>query len=182
MSEPLGATRVKAPAKLARLWAPHPRPLVPQRSARDGEIPSAALKLGRVAVGAGWAVSAFYALGWRASTAGVPTGELRASVLLRMKRGDERAVALWGTLWPIPDGVAVPDLPPLDLPRDGHVNVLRVLLAGQDVPRAAPPDVTVKWSYELGAYWTRQSPPLGGEGRSGWWSAMELRTALLASA
>lgn len=185
MSEPLGATRVKAPAKLARARVPHPAPLVGQRPARVSEIPPAAVRFGKAAVTAQWRVEAFYALGWSVDTGGLPTGKLRASVLLRMNRGAERASALWATPWPIPDGVTPPGLPPPILPADGHVNVVRVLRASLATPPAPPVDVTVKWAFEIGVYWVRPAPPLGvsgGEGRSGWWSMTQLREAVLAPA
>lgn len=174
MSEPLGATRVKAPVKLARSWAPHPPPLVPRRPAMPSEIPLAASRFLRTAMAAQWHAVAFYALGWGVDTSGVVTGKLKASVLVRGRRGEERFTALWSTAWPVPGGVVIPELPPLALPRDGHVNVLHVLLAGQEQPRPAAATVTVKWAYDLGAYWWRGSPPLaGGPGWQGYRELLE---------
>lgn len=166
---------------------PHPEPLVRARPARDSEIPAAAQRFGRAAVAAGWRVEAFYALGWGVSTGGKLTGKLRASVLLRMSRGDERASALWSTPWPIPDGVEIPEPPARVLTQADHVVLNRCfgsfarMMAPYLQERVEPVGVEVKWSYELGVYWVRPAPPLGvigGEGKSGWWSAAELRKAM----
>lgn len=178
MSEPLGAVRVSSATRVDRVWAPHPAPVVAQRPAFPSEIPAAAMRFGRVAMASQWSVSAFYALGWGLDSRGRLTQRLRASVLLRMRRGDERAIGLWATPWPIPEGLAVPELPPLDLPRDGHVNVLRVLLAGQAEPPKPPEDVVVKWAFDTGCHWIRPAAPLvigTGAGRNGWLRATELR-------
>lgn len=180
------AGKDKADTTGAKVLMPHPPPLVPQRPAMPGELPAAALRLVKAAVAAQWSVAAFYAVGWCVDTGGHVTGKLKASVLLRLRRGEERACAVWSTPWPAPAGVEPPGLhtPPeiaSHLPRShatarlGHLRELRL------APLRAP--VTVKWAYDLGAYWVRGRSPLAprlGTGTHGWWGAAELRTAVSA--
>ena len=167
---------------------PHPEPLVRARPARDSEIPGAARRFGAAAVRAGWRVEAFYALGWGVDTGGKLTGKLRASVLIRMRRGRECASALWATPWPIPEGVEIPEPPRRQLTQADHTVLNRDysafarMMAPYLEERVQPVLVEVKWSYELGVYWVRPNPPLGvigGEGKSGWWGARALREAVL---
>lgn len=163
---------------------PHPAPVVGQRPAAPSEIPAVATRFLKAAMRLEWHGAAFYALGWGVDTGGKLTGKLRASVLVRMRRGDERAIALWATPWPIPDGLAIPQPPARELTQGDHL-VLRHsreafdrLMAPYETERVTPKPVEVKWSYELGCYWVCPAKPLGvigGEGKSGWWSATELR-------
>jgi hypothetical protein len=71
---------------------PHPVPEVPARPAEPSEVPSGAAGLRKAAVTAGWTVSVAYARGYA-------LGSRRpvASVVVRARRGDERAVACWET-------------------------------------------------------------------------------------
>lgn len=160
-------------------------PLVRQRPAAPSEIPNAARSFLRAALAAHWTAQAFSALGWRVDSGGLLTGELRASVLVRMRRGDERASAMWETPWPIPDGLEPPglDTPPelaSHLPRfPGMVEHVAALRAQRLALLKTSP--AVKWTYSLGVYWVRPAPPLGltpGREKHGWWSATELKAAV----
>jgi hypothetical protein len=175
-------------ARSLGVYVPRPTPLVAQRPARADEIPPAALRFGRAAVAAQWRVEALYALGWCVDSGGHLTGQLRASVLLRMKRGDERASALWSTPWPIPPGVEPPGL---DTPPELAAHLPRIDMPARVAALRAQrlallkTDPVVKWAYAAGVHWVRPAPPLGvigGEGKSGWWSMTELRQAVLAGA
>lgn len=190
MTEALEARGNANDARSLRVRMPHPPPVVGQRPAMPGEIPPAALKFLRAALGAGWAAQAFYALGWGVSTGGKLTGKLRASVLVRMRRGDERAAALWATDWPIPEGLEIPQPPERELTQGDHVVLNRSpvlferLMQPYRTERVTPVPVVVKWTYTLGVYWVRPAPPLGvigGEGKSGWWTATDLRAKVVAS-
>lgn len=178
MSEAL-EVRKKPEARSLKL-AVRADPLVRQRPAMPEEIPAAPRAFLRAALAADWAGQAFFALGWRVDSRGALTGALRASVLIRMRRGDERVIATWATPWPVPLGVEPPGmdvpeelashLPRGDLVARGEaLRIKRLALLGTN-------DV-VKWAYEFGAYWTRPAPPLGdkGNGETGWWSATELK-------
>lgn len=183
MSEAL-EVRKKPEARSLRL-AVRADPLVPQRPAMPGKIPAAARTFLRAALAADWAAQAFFALGWRVDSHGALTGELRASVLIRMRRGDERATAVWETPWPIPEGVEPPgmDTPPVladHLPRFPGM-AQRVAALRTSRVALLRRDVAVKWSYALGAYWVRPLPPLGvteGRRKHGWWTATELKAAV----
>lgn len=175
------ASEVRKTPEARSLKLPGPAaPLVRQRPATPGEIPGAAMSFLRAAVRADWAVTAFYALGWRVDSGGRLTGALRASVLLRMKRGEERAIALWETPWPVPPGLEPPGMdvvPELasHLPR-GDVAARGAVVRAQRLALLGTND-TVKWTYTHGAYWIRPGPPLAGEqeGKAGWRSATELK-------
>lgn len=188
MTEALEA-RKTSDARSLKVRMPHPAPLVGQRPAAPAEIPAVALRFIKAALRAQWDARAFYALGWGVDTGGKLTGKLRASVLVRMRRGDERACALWATPWPIPPGLSIPQPPPRPLTQGDHIVLNRSreaferLMAPYETERVQPVPVEVKWSYELGVYWVRPAPPLGiigGEGKSGWWTFTELRPKVLA--
>lgn len=172
----------KAPvARSLRLPGPA-APLVRQRPAMPGEIPDAATSFLRGALGSQWIAQAFYALGWRMDSGGRLTGALRASVLVRARRGDERVIALWETPWPVPAGLEPPGMdvvPELasHLPR-GDVIARAAEVRARRLPLLGTND-TVKWAYGLGAYWIRPAPPLAREdGRTAWWAATELKRAV----
>ncbi len=181
MSAP--ATEVKAApkARTLKLHCERPAPVVAQRPAAPWEIPRAARTLLRVAVAAQWHAQALYALGWTVDSHGTLTGALSASVLVRMRRGDQKAVALWSTPWPIPPGVEPPglDTPPeiaSHLPRI-DLDVRTAELRAQRLAQLKT-DPVVKWTYDLGACWTPPAPPLGviGSGEvTGWLGATELK-------
>lgn len=171
-------------ARSLKVRMPHPSPVVGQRPAAPSEIPPAAMRFLAAAMRLQWHGAAFYALGWGVDTGGKLTGKLRASVLIRMRRGHERAIALWATPWPIPDGLPIPQPPARELTHADKVvrmrspEAFRRLMAPYETERVTPQPVTVKWAYELGCYWVRPARPLGvigGEGKSGWWSATELK-------
>jgi hypothetical protein len=186
MSEAL-EVRKRPETRSLKLPGPVP-PLVAQRPAMPGEIPRAARSFVTVALAAGWSARAFFALGWRTDTGGNLTGELRASVLVRMRRGQERVSAIWETPWPIPAGIEPPglDTPPVladHLPRFPGM-AQRVENLRQQRLALLKREVTVKWAYLAGVHWVRPAPPLGvigGEGKSGWWSSTELKAAVTMS-
>jgi hypothetical protein len=161
-------------------------PVVRQRPAMPSEIPRAARLFLRIGVSAGWSAQAFFALGWRVDTDGKLTGQLSASVLIRMRRGAERLSALWSSPWPIPAGIEPPglDTPPelaSHLPRFGVDMAERVAMLRAERVAKLKTNPVVKWVYEGGAYWVRPASPLASNGRGarhGWWSATELKTVL----
>lgn len=175
-------TRKKPEARSVRLPGPAD-PLVRQRPASPLEIPRAARSFLRAALAAQWHAQAFYALGWRVDSRGALTGALRASVLIRMRRGEERVVATWGTPWPVPPGVEPPGM---DVPEELASHLPRGDLAARGaalrIKRLAllGTNDAVKWVYEFGAYWMRPAPPLGdkGNGDTGWWTATALKQAV----
>jgi hypothetical protein len=69
------------------------------------EVPGPVLKLQRLAEGAGWATLATYAVGHHPhATHGRPSATAKPSWALRMRRGDQRAVAVrvgsaWASFW-----------------------------------------------------------------------------------
>lgn len=187
MTEALEVRGNQNDVRSLKVRMPHPPPVIGQRPAMPSEIPPAAMRFLGAAMRTHWHGQAFYALGWGVDTGGKLTGKLRASVLVRMRRGDERAIALWATPWPIPEGLPIPEPPARPLTqadqvmRDRSPEAFARLMAPYREDRVRPVPVTVKWAYELGAYWVRPAKPLGvigGEGKSGWWSATELKTAV----
>lgn len=175
-------TRKKPETRSLKLPGPA-EPLVRSRPAMPSEIPAAAMSFLRVAVAAQWHAQALYGLGWRTDSGGHLTGVLRASLLVKARRGDERVIALWGTPWPVPEGVEPPGmdtpeelaahLPRGDLVARGEATrIKRLALLGTNV--------TVKWAYEFGTHWVRPAPPLGdkGNGETGWWTATALKQAV----
>ena len=183
MSAPATENRKRPEARSLRLPGPA-APLVPQRPAMPNEIPAAAMSFLRTALAAQWNAQAFYALGWRTDSGGRLTGQLRASVLIRMRRGEERALATWATLWPVPDGVEPPGM---DVPEEladhlprGDLAAIGAALRIKRLALLGTNDV-VKWAYELGAYWVSPASPLGPRneaGSTGWWPSTELKRAV----
>lgn len=72
-----------------------PAPEVPARPATDGEMPRAAKLAQRRAESAGWSVMATYARGTRPTGTANKPGAVVDSIALRLRRGRERAVAVW---------------------------------------------------------------------------------------
>lgn len=179
-------TRKAPETRTLKIHCEKPPPLVAQRPVMPDEIPRAAQSLIRVALGAQWHAQAFYALGWRVDGHGSLTGQLRASIAVRLRRGSERAIATWGTPWPIPPGLeppgldTPPELPP-HIPRTGMAARVATLRAQRVAQLKTSPEV--KWVYELGAYWISPASPLGPRegGGTGWWGATELKRALNSS-
>lgn len=72
-----------------------PPPEVTSRDRVEGPVPKAAQALARLAVAHGWAVRVTYARGPRVhSTHGTVT-RIADSIAVRMRRGEQRAVAFW---------------------------------------------------------------------------------------
>lgn len=111
--------------------APHPAPEVRARPAEPSEVPSGAAALRKAATAAGWASTATYARGWT-------PGSLRKveTLVVRLSRGNERAVACWETG---PDGKAKADGAWLVRPQFRKLGVreLKAHLASSDVPKEA---------------------------------------------
>lgn len=177
-------TRKAPETRTLKIHCEKPPPLVAQRPAMPSEIPRAALSFIRAALAARWHAQAFYALGWRVDGHGSLTGQLRASVSVRLRRGGERALAVWGTPWPIPPGFeppgldTPPELPP-HIPRfPGMAARVAALRAQRVAQLKTSPEV--KWVYELGTYWVSPASPLGPRegGGTGWWPATELKQAV----
>lgn len=120
--------------------AVHPEPLVPARTAREVELPSAARTVRKLAEAHSWMVRATYALGWVLGAKG-DTRALTHSVALRMHRPG-RWVTVEGNC---PHVVAVWTVKEPD--QD-------VVEAGRYVP--APP--TTGWKFDLAYGWGGGQP------------------------
>jgi hypothetical protein len=84
-------------------WEPFPAPLVTSEDDQDGPGKTAVAGLVAMAAQWGWAVRVTYAKGWMThGTTGRPSEHPRESLLVRMSRGDRRAVARYvdgGSSW-----------------------------------------------------------------------------------
>ena len=94
MSRPHGAFQRTWTSSEPVLQPPHPEPEVRCRLATDAEVPRTAKALRDKATAAGWEVVATYSRGNQLYANGKPGGVVDC-LALRMRRGDERAVAVW---------------------------------------------------------------------------------------
>ena len=129
-----------------------PPPLVRPRPAADSEIPGGARKFRKAVLAADWHAEALTYQGWGPGRGAESPWLLRATLLLRMWRADERAVAWWETAWPVPPGVDIPVPPRTVRPVTGPVPVA--------LP-PEPPDTPVSWKAGHGAIWRAGWLPLG---------------------